>query len=327
MAEGWIDFAQLKEQVSIPEVLNRYGLDKNLKAGSSGRLTGPCPVHKGKSATAFNVTANGRAWNCFSGSCKGGNVLDLVMQLEDCNVRDAGKKLTEMFGLTFTKEKAGKDGKTATASGKNSSERAPAEQQADTKNRPLERALKLNDNHSYLYERGLTVETIKTFGVGFCSRGIMRGRVALPIHDEEGQLVAYVGRAITDDQAEKTGKYKLPRGFEKCHVVWNLNRAKDHAEDGLIVVEGFFDAMHVHQAGYPNVVALMGSSLSEHQEHLLAGETDRLALMFDGDEAGRNCMREFYKRLRRQVYLKEIHLQEGQQPDGLTKKAIAELLS
>jgi DNA primase len=177
-----------------------------------------------------------------------------------------------------------------------------------------------------LWQRGLTVPTVKTFGIGFCSRGILRGRIAIPIH-ERGELVAYAGRAIDDELATKEGKYKLPTGFKKSHVLHNLNRATEHAHKGLIVVEGFFDAMKVHQAGFPNVVALIGSTVSEQQEKLLRESTDRLTLMFDGDDAGAKCLREFYAKLRRTMFLKEVHLEDGEQPDSLTEDRIRELLS
>jgi DNA primase len=85
--------------------------------------------------------------------------------------------------------------------------------------------------------------------------------------------------------------------------------------------------MVLTQCGFPNTVALMGSSLSEHQEHLLVNATDRLVLMFDGDEAGTKCLRDFYSRLRRRVFLKEVHLEDGEQPDGLTPERVKELLS
>jgi DNA primase len=85
--------------------------------------------------------------------------------------------------------------------------------------------------------------------------------------------------------------------------------------------------MKVYQAGFPNVVALMGSSLSDHQEQLLVNATDRLVLMFDGDEAGTKCLREFYSRLRRRLFLKEVHLEDGEQPDSLTPERVKELLS
>ena len=78
---------------------------------------------------------------------------------------------------------------------------------------------------------------------------------------------------------------------------------------------------------WPNVVALMGSTLSEPQEQLILSQCDRIVLMLDGDDAGTKCLREFYGRLRRRLYLREIHLDAGEQPDSLTDDRIRELLS
>jgi DNA primase len=154
----------------------------------------------------------------------------------------------------------------------------------------------------------------------------MRSRIAIPILDEHGDLVAYAGRAVDDSFAQEKGKYRLPDGFKKSAVLFNLNRAKEHADQGGVVVEGFFDCFKVFQAGFPNVVALIGSTLSEHQEQLLLDHFDRLDLMFDGDDAGTKCLREFYGRLRQRLYLREIHLDPGEQPDNLSEERIRNLI-
>ena len=158
---------------------------------------------------------------------------------------------------------------------------------------PLGFVLKnLDQKHLYLKERGLGKETVEHFDLGFCSRGLMKDRVAIPIHNEIGELVAYAGR-WTGEPAEGEEKYKLPSGFAKSQVVFNLHQAKESAQErGLIVVEGFFDTFRVWQAGFPNVVALMGSRLSEQQRELLVkalGPQGKLTLLFDADEAGRHC--------------------------------------
>jgi DNA primase len=110
-------------------------------------------------------------------------------------------------------------------------------------------------------------------------------------------------------------------------VVYNLHRAKDYAKDaGLIVVEGFFDAMRLHAAGFPNVVALMGSALSEAQEALIVeavGPEGTVALMFDEDEAGWKGREEAQARLSSRVYVRVIGLgAEGRQPDGLSAEEL-----
>ena len=331
MATRWIDFSALKRQVSIKDVLARYGLLDGLQEKKPGRLVGPCPIHGGKNGTSFNVDLDKNVFHCFS-QCGGGNVLDLVMKLERTDsIRTAGEKLADWFGLKFERSRR--------AGGSKTPQMAPAppaptpSPPASTgivtpSNPPLERPLRdLNPDHPYLVARGLTIPTIREFGIGYCTRGLMRGRIAIPIHDEEGRLVAYAGRAVEQTFAEKAGKYRLPDGFKKSLVLFNLHRVITRGVGVGIVVEGFVDVFRLHQAGFPNVVALMGSTLSEAQEHLLLAHFDRLALMFDGDEAGAKCLREFYARLRRRAYLREIHLEAGEQPDSLSDDRIRELLS
>jgi DNA primase len=131
----------------------------------------------------------------------------------------------------------------------------------------------------------LTPETNAHFDLGYCQKGSMAGRIAITIHNELGELVVYAGR-WPGNPPEGKGKYKLPAGFHKSSVVYNLLRATKLAKGkGLILVEGSFDAMRLWQAGFPHVLALMGSSLSEEQLSLIAdvvGPQGRVALMFDG---------------------------------------------
>jgi len=330
MRSPWIDFKALKAAVPIRAVLERYGfLDGLTEKGH--KLSGPCPIHQGgPNSSSFHVDTKKNIWKCFSTCDAGGNALDLVMKVEGCDIRQAAEKLTEWFGLTFERNE-GKVGSKETAG-----DETPAKPQGDADagqisppgNPPLERPLtNLNPNHPYLARRRVNMKTIEHFGIGHCTRGLMRGRIAIPIHNERGELVAYAGRAVDDELARERGRYRLPEGFRKSYVLFNLYRAKEHAERGLTVVEGFFDVFRVHEAGFRNVVALMGTELSEQHEQLLLDHTDRLALMFDGDEAGQKCLRQFYGRLRRRMYLKEIHLSDGEQPDSLSDQQIRSLLT
>lgn len=154
-------------------------------------------------------------------------------------------------------------------------------------------AFRLRDvdpNPPYLVARGLEKETIEYFGLGYCSRGLMRGRVVIPIQNERGELVAYSGR-YPGDPPQGQPKYLLPSGLRKSQVVFNLNRASEIAkENGLVVVEGFFDVLRVWQSGFHQVVAIMGSSLSERQRDLLVaavGADGKISLLLDQDNAGR----------------------------------------
>ena len=95
--------------------------------------------------------------------------------------------------------------------------------------------------------------------------GFLAGRCVIPIRNEQGRLVAYAGRAVDGQEP----KYRFPAGFRKSQVLFNLDRAIETGDNNAIVVEGFFDALKVHQAGHPAVVALMGSSFSQRQSELL----------------------------------------------------------
>jgi DNA primase len=315
--ENWVDFKAIKAAVSITAVLDRYGVSGLRKHGAE--LRGKCPIHKGDGAEAFHVNTEKNAFHCFSCNAKG-NVLDFVAVMEKCSVRDAGLKLQQWFGLAVGDDPP----VTAATSGRLELTREEVVGEADIKNKPLGFQLKGVDyRHAYLAGRGISPETAEYFGVGFFSgKGSMAGRIVIPIHNAGGELVAYAGRAIDGTEP----RYKLPAGFHKSAELYNLNRAMSGQHRGLIVVEGYFAAMRVHQAGYPFVVALMGSTLSAEQEHLLVAHADQVLIMLDGDEAGRQGTDDLLVRLGRKVWMKAISLPDGQQPDDLTPDELSSLL-
>lgn len=305
MQDNWVDFKAIKSAVTMQMVLDRYGVNWLRKNGEEVR--GRCPIHQGEGQSTFHAHLGKNAFNCFS--CKArGNVLDFVAAMEKCSVRDAGLKLQEWFSISPAK--AGESPKNNPASG------GAAEQ-----NKPLTFQLKgIDHEHEYLKTRGISTETAETFGVGFFSgKGSMSGRVVIPIHNEKGELVAYAGRAVDDSEP----RYKLPTGFHKSHVLYNLHRVTA-AE--VIIVEGFFDCMKVWQSLHPFVVALMGSSLSEYQEQLILSQFTKVTLLLDGDTAGREAAEAIAKRLVHRLHVRVVDLLEGQQPDQLSKDQLDELL-
>jgi DNA primase len=146
--------------------------------------------------------------------------------------------------------------------------------------------------------------------------------MVFPIHDERGELVAHAGRAM--DRREP--RYLFPPGFRKSQVVFNLHRAVESAarQGGVaIVVEGFFDCLKVHQAGYGNVVALMGASVSDRQAELLDTYFRELVVMLDGDEAGQRASRVLAARWPA-AYMAWVPA--GRQPDQLSSEEIEGIL-
>src|SRR5664279_109007 len=177
--------------------------------------------------------------------------------------------------------------------------------------------------------RGLTLETIISFSVGYCGKGMMVGRIAIPIQNEEGNVVAYVGRWPGEPPGD-TPKYKLPPGFRKSQELFNIDRAvKEPSDQPLVIVEGFFDCMKLHQHGCRKVVALMGSTLSAAQEELIRKHTDRhsqIIVMLDEDEAGQAGREDIAVRLAKFVFVK-VHTFEkpDMQPDNLTAEEVSAL--
>ena len=320
--ENWVDFKTIKQAVTLEQVLGRYGI-KLKRTGKE--LRGRCPIHQGEGTDSFHANTEKNAFHCFSCQAKG-NVLDFVAAMEKCNIRDAGLKLKEWFGVVAGDGpgRVAPETKHTTGSELAREERA-GEPEPAAVNVPLNFQLKgIDHGHAYLIGRGITKETAEQFGVGlFPGKGSMSGRVVIPIHNERGELVAYAGRSI--DGAEP--RYKLPAGFHKAAEVFNLHRlVAGKGADELVVVEGFFDCMKVSQAGFP-CVALMGSSLSAQQEELLCRHCKVVVLMFDGDEAGSRATDDCLVRLgRRGLWIRAVVLQPGQQPDQLSSEELAGLL-
>jgi DNA primase len=124
--------------------------------------------------------------------------------------------------------------------------------------------------------------------------------------------VAYAGRSV--DETEP--KYRFLPRFRKSVVLFNLHRAAAYGES-VVVVEGFFDCIKVHQAGLPCVVALMGCSLSIHQEQLLLRHFREVILLLDGDKAGRSAGATIGGRLVSKLSTRLIEVPAGSQPDQL----------
>jgi DNA primase len=150
----------------------------------------------------------------------------------------------------------------------------------------------------------------------------MSGRIVIPIGNAQGETVAYAGRAPDG----KRPKYKLPAGFQKSLEVFNFHRAAATGSTRVIVVEGYFDCLRVHQAGLPWVVALMGSSLSPDQESALLQRFDSLVLMLDGDATGRAATQTLAATLSGRCSVGVVRVPDGTQPDQLSLTAIRELL-
>lgn len=340
-ASPFVDFKHVKSHVSILQVLEHYDLVNNFKQ-TGDRLSGPCPIHNGTNPTTFRVSISKNCFNCF-GSCeRGGNVIDFVALKEGIDFREAALLLQEWFIPKCSPSPSGNS-----ISARRSQKAKPTQSPSDvptesdqshedenkkgtTVNEPLSFELKtLKADHPYLAERGLDSETIKHFGLGYCSRGYLRGHIAIPIHNQAGDIVAYAGR-WPGTSSEGKPKYKLPKGFRKNLEIFNLHRALREPDDlPLVIVEGFFDCFTLWQAGIVKCVALMGCSISDQQKKLLSESMPNggsIELLLDNDEAGRHGTEEVAQRLLDFALVRSIDLPEGiRQPDELPEDAVAEV--
>lgn len=305
---GWVDFSAVKQAVSLEAVLGRYRASGLRRRGD--QLQGCCPIHHGRREDSFRAHLTRNVFHCFACQARG-DVLDFVAAMERCSIREAALRLQQRFGVN--------------AAGAMERQNREPVRKEEGRNVPLRFVLRgVEGNHRYLAERGIDPATAATFGVGFYpGPGLMSGRIVIPICNLRGQLVAYAGRALDGGSP----KYKVPAGFRKSLELFNLQRAVAVGSQTVIVVEGYFDCMRVHQAGIPWVVALMGSSLSAAQESGLLRHFERILLMLDGDAAGQAASRAIAARLAGRCSVRVVEAPDGSQPDQMSSAAIRQLLA
>jgi len=306
MPQYCINFDAIKRRVPMSAVLEHYRIE-GLKVSGKAHLRGRCPLHGGEGTQTFHVDTAQQVFHCFS--CQaGGSVLDFVMAIEGCGLRQAAERLSSWSHLAVH-------------------DRRPVKQTVTKKRECLPhlgfRLRGVDPRHPYLRTRGIEEATAVEFGVGFYSGpGLMHDRLVIPIHDELGELVGYCGRALGGSEP----RYKFPPQFPKSRLVFNLHRAIATRRPDVIVVEGFFDCLKVWQAGFRSVVALMGSSIYEEQCRMLIQTFRRIRLMLDGDFAGRRGTSTIAPALAAYRSVEIVNLADGLQPDHLALDSLREIL-
>lgn len=298
--QPWIDVNEIKRAVSIERVLAHYGLlDKLQRRGN--RLSGLSPFRK-ETRPSFFVSLDGNKWNDYprptsvEGKEVPGNVVGLVMAIENCSFREALVKLHDLAGFVSPSPRI-PVAPAAVAAATSASVGAVLAEPEPVANEPFGKELRgLRYDVPFLEQRGLSADRARYWGVGYCSRGLMKGRIVFPIRNRAGELVAYIGRSLKDDDPE--GKWRFPKGFHKSVELFGADRIARDAETqeavvkfGLIVVEGCFDAINLVEKGFKNTVSTLGSDVSSEQVTLLVdpelNPSKRVTVFFDNDEAGR----------------------------------------
>jgi DNA primase len=314
----WIDFKELRAKLRFQDVLTHY----NVKLTVNGdRAMGFCPLtaHQGKGTSpSFSAHLGRGIWQCFG--CKAsGNVLDFAVRMEGGNPDDAQdvRRIALKLRETFTRDVP------AQLELKDVANDTPS--RSVIVNPPLDFALQgLDPNHPYVRERGFTDVTIQHFGLGFCNRGLLKGRIAIPLHDTLARLIGYAGRLTKDeDLSERNPKYLLPgrrtrKGevieFRKSEFLYNGHSIKKPVDD-LIVVEGFPSVWWLHQNGYTSVVGLMGSSCSNEQADLIVKSTTiygRVWAFTDADQAGDECATSIFEHVGQHRFVRWLRHRDGQ---------------
>jgi DNA primase len=346
----WIDFKALRDKLDFSKVLKHYGVSLNVKGDQASGFC-PLPTHRGVGRSpSFSVNLKRGIWQCF-GCGRRGNVFDFAIQMEghstdDSNaVRTVALRLCDLFQIEgVVKDREVQE---TTTPPQTKSPQSPAQgrlppRPATTEpsqsafpsriNQPLDFELKgLDPNHPYLLKRGFTPETIAHFGLGYCSRGYLAGRIAIPLHDADGRLIGYAGRIVNDSTiSAEHPKYKFPsrrerdgviHEFRKSAILYNLHRLRRPLER-LVVVEGFPSVWWLHQHGVQNVIALMGWSCSPEQTKLIVEATlqsGHVLVLPDADEAGTRCAAEILHAVAYLRWVRWLVIETGKQPTDLTK--------
>jgi len=348
MSAQWIDFKTLKQKLNFEDVLATYGTEVKTRKGD--QLTVLCPFHEdSKPSCGINIKKN--QFNCFSCNTSG-NILDFIVLSEgldpdnNADIRKAALDAVKTYGIQgASRKKQNKKPK----SGHNKPDKAekspvraktvkndeipeePLETLSQgvsedensegpeiTENKVLDFELQVKTNHPFLKSRKVPKAVLQEFGIGYCGRGIMRGRIVFPIHNAQGELVANSGRWAEEPVPEDQIKYKLPKNFLKSLELFNIHRVAVHKPKTVVLVEGYWSVLRLHQQGVP-VVGLMGTSISDQQVQLLMQSGIRAAIVImDGDDAGRKGAEDVVFSLSKEFYVRRIDLPEGVKPDTMS---------
>lgn len=254
---------------NIRELFNNWGI--HIQSEGMSELNIFCPFHKNMHSPAFYINIKTGLWQCFNPSCgKKGNFRQLYKHV-------TGRPFTKDIKLdsvnlqkTIDKELMyGEEPKKYLDI---------SDIEIDYSNN--DDLLKLQT----LLDRGLTAETLEEFEIGYSDK---KERVVIPVRDPQYHVVGFIGRAI---RSEQEPRYLYNNGFKRADVLFNIQNAKSYSS--CIVVEGSIDAMFIHQAGFPNVVATLGSKVSPNQFTMLRKYFDEITVFSDNDEAGEQMKRD-----------------------------------
>lgn len=283
--DGWDSHKEIYSPSEVEAVLGAAGID--IKYDTENDFVSLCPYHGNTDSPAFSTSKRYGVSVCFNPACAIGQ--DERLDLERL-VREV-KGLDRMSAKRFILKYKGITGESFQdkfdAVSINDMEYVEFPPSAiDIMH---ERFLNTPAALDYMHGRGFELKTLKEFKVGFTPAATSKDApvyrandmIVVPAYDFRGKPVGLVGRSLEGKVFKNYGPEKNGRGFHKSHIVWNLHNARKY--ETIILNEGTFDSMRVHQAGYQNVGALLGGSLSKVQEQLLQRHFNHIIIMTDNE--------------------------------------------
>lgn len=278
----------------------------------SGRnFLGLCPFHKEKTPS-FSVSTDKQIFHCF-GCGVGGNVIHFVSKIESVNFRESIEILADKAGITLPTIDTGEDSKRQelkqkvyqinelvanlyheTLYGPNAKVAQEYVKKRKLDNKTLKNfkigyAPNQNVLYKFLTEKGFKEEEIlastlvKKYNGAFIDS--FRNRLMFPISDVRNRVIAFGGRVL-DNSLPKYINSPDTVVYNKGRNLYGLNVAKNAKLDKIIIVEGYMDCVSLHQRGIPNVVASLGTALTENQGRLLRKYSEKIIISYDSDGAG-----------------------------------------
>jgi DNA primase len=336
MKTNWIDFKALRAKLDFARVLEHYGVQIK-STGKQHHGYCPLPNHIGKrNSPSFSANLERGIFQCFGCGAKG-NVLEFAALMEKIDPKDgtALREVAVKLQRHFCPELGSDlpDTKAPPAAKPKPAEKTEPELPIVV-NAPLDFELQgLDAGHPYLLSRGFTPETIQHFGLGFCSRGMLKNRVAIPLHDAAGALVGYAGRVVDDATiTEDNPRYRFPGErrrdgkifeFRKALFLYYGFRIKAPVDD-LVVVEGFTSVWWLSQNGLLSVVGTMGDC-SEKQAELIVSlvkPNGRVWIAPDGDKAGERHAQTLLTLITPHRFMRWVKMADGKQPTDLLREQL-----
>lgn len=334
---------ELTSRCDIQSVVSSYTALK--QRGSN--LVGLCPFHNEKTPS-FTVYPATSSYYCF-GCGSGGDVITFVRKIENLDYIDAVRLLAERAGLQMPENQADESYERFKARLYLANKHAAQFFHGQLMSPQGKKALEYFTNI-----RKLSINTIRRFGLGYSPDGwdslyrhmksegfddhellaaglvhkrkqgdgfydVFRNRPIFPIIDVRGNVIGFGGRAMGDEIPKYLNTSDTPI-YKKSKEVFALNIAKKNSSEQLILAEGYMDVIALHQAGFGNAVASLGTSLTTEQARLMSRYTKEIVIAYDSDGAGQNATKralDIFKSISMPVRV--LRISGGKDPDEFIK--------